>query len=69
MISTGCSPGRQPSVVSGVMRTSQAVTGASGIAVGYGTLIAVYLAVAAGVVWILRRLAAAPLPAAAGAGT
>jgi cytochrome d ubiquinol oxidase subunit I len=53
--------GRQPWVAYGVMRTSQAVTGAGGIPVGYATLAAVYAAVAVGVVWILRRLAAAPL--------
>jgi cytochrome d ubiquinol oxidase subunit I len=53
--------GRQPWVVYGVMRTSGAVTGASGIPVGYGTLLLVYAGVVVGVVWILRRLAAAPL--------
>jgi cytochrome d ubiquinol oxidase subunit I len=53
--------GRQPWVVYGVMRTSQAVTGASGIPVGYGTLVAVYIGVAIGVAWVLRRLARAPL--------
>jgi cytochrome d ubiquinol oxidase subunit I len=53
--------GRQPWVVYGVMRTSQAVTGAGGIPVGYATLAAVYAVVAAGVVGLLRRLAAAPL--------
>jgi cytochrome bd ubiquinol oxidase subunit I len=53
--------GRQPWVVYGVMRTSQAVTGADGIPVGYATLAAVYAGVAVGLVWILRRLAAAPL--------
>jgi cytochrome d ubiquinol oxidase subunit I len=53
--------GRQPWVVYDTMRTSQAVTGAGGIPVGYGTLALVYLGVAAAVVWILRRLAAAPL--------
>jgi cytochrome d ubiquinol oxidase subunit I len=53
--------GRQPWVVYGVMRTSQAVTGASGLPVGYATLVIVYVIVAAAVVWILRRLATAPL--------
>lgn len=43
------------------MRTSQAVTGADGIPVGYATLVAVYLGVAVGVAWILWRLARAPL--------
>jgi cytochrome d ubiquinol oxidase subunit I len=54
--------GRQPWVVYRVMPTSQAVTAAGGIPVGYATLWIVYLAVGAGVVWILRRLARAPLP-------
>jgi cytochrome bd ubiquinol oxidase subunit I len=54
--------GRQPWVVYRDMLTSEAVTGAGGIPVGYGTLALVYLAVAGGVVWILRRLARAPLP-------
>jgi cytochrome bd ubiquinol oxidase subunit I len=53
--------GRQPWVVYRIMPTADAVTGASGIPVGYVTLWIVYLAVAAGVVWILRRLARAPL--------
>jgi cytochrome d ubiquinol oxidase subunit I len=53
--------GRQPWTVYHVMRTSEAVTHANGIPVGYGTLAAAYLAVAWGVVWILRRLARAPL--------
>jgi cytochrome d ubiquinol oxidase subunit I len=54
--------GRQPWVVYHVMRTSQAVTGAGGIPVGYATLALVYAGVAAAVVWILRRLARTPLP-------
>jgi cytochrome d ubiquinol oxidase subunit I len=53
--------GRQPWTVYHVMRTSEAVTHANGIPVGYGTLAAAYVAVACGVVWILRRLARAPL--------
>jgi cytochrome d ubiquinol oxidase subunit I len=53
--------GRQPWVVYRVMRTADAVTNADGIPVGYGTLALVYLLVAAGVVWILRRLARAPM--------
>jgi cytochrome d ubiquinol oxidase subunit I len=53
--------GRQPWIVYQVMLTSQAVTGAGGIVVGYVTLALVYLGVAIGVVWILRRLARAPL--------
>jgi cytochrome d ubiquinol oxidase subunit I len=53
--------GRQPWVVYHVMLTQQAVTGAGGIPVAYATLALVYVAVAAGVVWVLRRLAASPL--------
>ena len=53
--------GRQPWVVYGVMRTSQAVTGARGVPVGYATLIVVYLAVGVAVAWVLRRLARTPL--------
>jgi cytochrome d ubiquinol oxidase subunit I len=55
--------GRQPWVVYGYMRTSQAVTGAAGIPVGYATLAVVYVGVAAGVVWVLRRLSLSPLEA------
>jgi cytochrome d ubiquinol oxidase subunit I len=53
--------GRQPWVVYDVMRTEEAVTGASGIPVGYTTLALVYVGLAVAVVWILRRLARAPL--------
>jgi cytochrome d ubiquinol oxidase subunit I len=53
--------GRQPWVVYRVMRTADAVTGASGIPVGYAVLAAVYAAVAVAVWWILRRLARLPL--------
>jgi cytochrome d ubiquinol oxidase subunit I len=53
--------GRQPWVVYGVMRTSDAVTGAGVIPVSYTGLWALYLAVGAGTAWILRRLARAPV--------
>jgi cytochrome d ubiquinol oxidase subunit I len=53
--------GRQPWVVYRVMRTADAVTGASGIPVGYAVLATVYAAVAVAVWWILRRLARIPL--------
>ncbi|HEY3069835.1 MAG TPA: cytochrome ubiquinol oxidase subunit I [Gaiellaceae bacterium] len=53
--------GRQPWVVYRVMRTSQAVTGAGGIPVGYGALALVYLGLALAIAWILVRLARAPL--------
>jgi cytochrome d ubiquinol oxidase subunit I len=53
--------GRQPWVVYRTMSTAAAVTGANGIPVGYAALAASYLAVAVGLVWVLRRLARAPL--------
>jgi len=54
--------GRQPWVVYGVMRTGAAVTGATGIPVGYGLLAATYALLAAAVCWTLRRLAKVPVP-------
>jgi cytochrome bd ubiquinol oxidase subunit I len=53
--------GRQPWVVYGVMRTTAAVTGASGVPVGYATLVVVYVGLGLAVAWILRRLALRPL--------
>jgi cytochrome d ubiquinol oxidase subunit I len=53
--------GRQPWVVYRVMPTADAVTGAGGIPVGYTVLALAYLLVGIGVVWVLRRLARAPL--------
>jgi cytochrome d ubiquinol oxidase subunit I len=53
--------GRQPWIVYEVMLTSQAVTGAGGIVVGYVTLVLVYLGVICAVIWILWRLARTPL--------
>ena len=53
--------GRQPWVVYGVMRTADAVTGARGIPVGFGTLAAVYAVVICGLLWVLRRLALRPI--------
>ncbi|HWX98061.1 MAG TPA: cytochrome ubiquinol oxidase subunit I [Solirubrobacteraceae bacterium] len=53
--------GRQPWVVYRVMPTADAVTGASGIPVGYATLAVVYILLACGVAWVLRRLSRAPL--------
>ncbi len=61
--------GRQPWVVYKVMLTNEAVTGASGIPIGYATLVLVYAGVGIGVVWILRRLARMPMdPPGNGAG-
>ena len=53
--------GRQPWIVYGVMRTSQAVTGASGIPVGYATLVVVYVSLIVAAAWLVRRIARAPL--------
>jgi cytochrome d ubiquinol oxidase subunit I len=53
--------GRQPWVVYGHMRTEAAVTGASGIPIGYTSLLLVYAGLLAAVAWILRRLARAPV--------
>jgi cytochrome bd ubiquinol oxidase subunit I len=55
--------GRQPWIVYKVMRTSQAVTSANGLEVGYVVLIAVYVSLGVGVVWLLRRLARRPAEA------
>jgi cytochrome bd ubiquinol oxidase subunit I len=52
--------GRQPWIVYGVMRTEQAVTSADGLEVGYAVLVSVYVALAAGVAWLLRRLTRRP---------
>jgi cytochrome bd ubiquinol oxidase subunit I len=53
--------GSQPWVVYGMMRTSQAVTGASGVPIGYTMLALVYLGLIVATAWVLRRLAAVPL--------
>jgi cytochrome bd ubiquinol oxidase subunit I len=53
--------GRQPWIAYHVMRTSQAVTAAEGIPVGFAVLALVYLGLGLAVVWILRRLARVPL--------
>ena len=52
--------GRQPWIVYNVMRTTQAVTDQSGLAVGYAFLIIVYVALGCAVAWLLRRLARRP---------
>jgi cytochrome bd ubiquinol oxidase subunit I len=53
--------GRQPWIVYRVMRTSDAVTSAGGVPVGYATLALVYVALAGAVFWVLRRMSAIPL--------
>ena len=55
--------GRQPWIAWGVMRTSDAVTQASGLPIAYGFLALVYLGLIAVVVWLLRRLARRPAEA------
>jgi cytochrome d ubiquinol oxidase subunit I len=52
--------GRQPWIVYEVMRTEDAVTGASGIPVGFGALSLVYLALGAIAYVMLRRLSRSP---------
>src|SRR3954470_12573092 len=52
--------GRQPWIVYQVMRTTQAVTAANGLEVGYAVLVAVYVSLAVGVAWLLRRLTRKP---------
>jgi len=53
--------GRQPWIVYGVMPTSQAVTSASAVPIGYATAVAVYAGLAAAVFWVLRRISRTPL--------
>jgi cytochrome d ubiquinol oxidase subunit I len=53
--------GRQPWIVYEIMRTEQAVTGADGIPVGYGTLVVVYVSLASIAGVMLRRLARRPM--------
>jgi len=60
--------GRQPWVVYGQMRTEEAITGAEGVPVGYASLVLVYAGLVAGVTWILRRLARAPVEVTTGPG-
>ena len=55
--------GRQPWVVYQVMRTESAVTGASGIPVGFAALGLVYAGLIAVAVVMLRRLGRQPLEA------
>jgi cytochrome d ubiquinol oxidase subunit I len=52
--------GRQPWIVYDYMRVSDAVTGAKGIPVGYGTLVVVYIALGSVALFMLRRLARNP---------
>jgi cytochrome bd ubiquinol oxidase subunit I len=56
--------GRQPWIVWGVMRTSEAVSGAPGLRYGLYLLLAVYALLTFATVYVLRRLARVPVPAA-----
>jgi cytochrome d ubiquinol oxidase subunit I len=58
--------GRQPWIVYRQMRVEQAVTGAEGIPYGYAVVIAVYAALTAAAIWMLRRLARSPIADEAG---
>ena len=53
--------GRQPYVVYGLMRTTDAVTGADGVPVGYATLAVVYVALGIALWWLMRRIARTPI--------
>jgi cytochrome bd ubiquinol oxidase subunit I len=52
--------GRQPWIVYGVMRTTQAVTASNDLEIGYVVLLVVYVSLAVAVAWLLRRLAGHP---------
>jgi cytochrome d ubiquinol oxidase subunit I len=60
--------GRQPWIVYRLMRVERAVTGAEGIPYGYAVVAAVYAALTAAAIWMLRRLARSPIPEEAGGG-
>ncbi|MFQ6008139.1 MAG: cytochrome ubiquinol oxidase subunit I [Candidatus Zixiibacteriota bacterium] len=53
--------GRQPWIVTGIMRTSEAVTPAPGIAWLFYVTIGIYSILAGGTILVLRKLACAPL--------
>lgn len=54
--------GRQPWIVYGYMRSTEAVTAADGLPLAYAILVVVYVCLGAAVFWLLRRLAKQPLP-------
>jgi cytochrome d ubiquinol oxidase subunit I len=49
--------GRQPWVIYGVLRTSQAITNAPGLGAIFSGFTLVYLVLSAMTIWLLRRLA------------
>jgi cytochrome d ubiquinol oxidase subunit I len=52
--------GRQPWIVYGYMRTTQAVTSVDYLEIGYAFLVVVYIGLGAAVYWLLRRLTRHP---------
>jgi cytochrome bd ubiquinol oxidase subunit I len=54
--------GRQPWIVWGVMRTSEAVSAAPGLRYGLYLLVVVYTVLTVATVYVLRRLARVPVP-------
>jgi len=52
--------GRQPWIVYGVMRTSEAVTRSDSLEIGFAFLVVVYAGLTVAVAWLLRRLARRP---------
>ena len=55
--------GRQPWIVYGILRTSQAVSSAPGLRYGFYGVLAIYAALTVTTVYVLRRLARAPFQA------
>jgi cytochrome bd ubiquinol oxidase subunit I len=55
--------GRQPWVIYGILRTSDAVTTAPGLTISFLAFSCVYVILAITLVWLLLRLARTPLPA------
>ena len=51
---------RSPWIVYETMRTSEAVTASDNLEIGFAALVAIYVALAAAVAWLLRRLTAKP---------
>lgn len=54
--------GRQPGIVYGVMRTSDAVNPAPGLVYGFVLATAVHVVLTVAVVYVMQRLAAVPVP-------
>jgi cytochrome d ubiquinol oxidase subunit I len=54
--------GRQPWVIYGILRTSDAVTTAPGLTMSFLAFSCIYLVLAVTLIWLLLRLARSPLP-------